>query len=55
VATRRDVEKKAELPLALNDPKIISIFVAWLILLGSASLIFLAEYVIWAWAISTSS
>jgi hypothetical protein len=43
IEKRKYAEERAEVPFELNDPKIISIFIAWGILLGGASLTFLIE------------
>jgi hypothetical protein len=43
LSKRKYVEEKTEFPLELRDPKIISIFIAWSVLLMAACLSFLVE------------
>jgi hypothetical protein len=43
VASKMGREEEAEVPFRITDPKIISIFIGWGILIISASLVFLAE------------
>jgi hypothetical protein len=43
VAKRNDAEEKAEVPFEIQDTKILSIFIAWGVLLVGASLVFLSE------------
>jgi hypothetical protein len=44
VAQKNYAEKRTEIPFELKDPKIISIFIAWGILLVGGLLVFLTEY-----------